>query len=82
MCLVCTDSVNRGDSLDSSGQLSPLGRGGPTYKILKMTLELEFLKRAPGMPIGLQQIRNWILWRGRPPPKRKKEPRTEQEPVI
>jgi hypothetical protein len=66
----------------SSGQLSLLGRGGPTYKILKMTLELEFLKRALGMSIGLQQMRNWTLWRGRPPPKRKKEPHTEQEPVM
>jgi hypothetical protein len=27
-----------------------VGRGGPTYKILKMALELEFLKR---MPIGV-----------------------------
>jgi hypothetical protein len=66
----------------NSGQLSPLERGGPTYKILKMTLELEFLKRAPGMPIGLQKMRNWTLWRGRPPPKRKKEQRMEQEPVM
>jgi hypothetical protein len=47
-----------------------------------MTLELEFLKKAPVMSIGLRQMRNWILWRGRPPPKRKKEPRTEQEPVM
>jgi hypothetical protein len=30
----------------------------------------------------LQQRRNCTLWRGRPPPKRKKEPRTEQEPVM
>jgi hypothetical protein len=66
----------------SSGQLSPLGRGGPTYKILKMALELEFVKRAPGISIGLRQMRNWTLWRGRPPPKRKKEPRTEQETVM
>jgi hypothetical protein len=31
---------------------------------------------------SLQQMRNWTLWRDRPPPKRKKEPRTEQEPVM
>jgi hypothetical protein len=66
----------------SSGQLSPVERGGQTYKILKMTLELEFLKRAPGMSIGLRQGRNLTLWRGRPPPKRKKEQRTEQETVL
>jgi hypothetical protein len=28
----------------SSIQLSPLGRGGPTYKTLKKTPELEFMK--------------------------------------
>jgi hypothetical protein len=32
----------------SSGQLSPLGRGGPTYEIPKMILELEFTKQANG----------------------------------
>jgi hypothetical protein len=31
---------------------------------------------------SLQEMRNWTLWRGRPPPKRKKEPHTEQEPVM
>jgi hypothetical protein len=30
----------------------------------------------------LQQMRNCTLWRGRPSPKRKKEPRTEQKPVM
>jgi hypothetical protein len=39
----------------SSGQLSPLGGGGLTYKILKKTLELEFVKRANGMSSGLQR---------------------------
>jgi hypothetical protein len=67
----------------SLGQLSPLGRGGPTYKILKMTLKMEFLKRAPGMPIRLRQIMNELdTVEGRPPPKRKKELRTEQETVM
>jgi hypothetical protein len=36
------------------------------------------VKRAPGISIGLRQGRNWTLWRGRPPPKRKKEPHREQ----
>jgi hypothetical protein len=37
----------------SSGQLSHLGRGGPTYKTHKKILELEFVKQASGMPSGL-----------------------------
>jgi hypothetical protein len=37
----------------SSGQLSPLGRGGPTYRTLKKTIKLEFVRRANGMPSGL-----------------------------
>jgi hypothetical protein len=59
----------------SSGQLSPLRRGGPTYKILKMTLELEFANQADGMPSGLQRSKHWTLWRGKPPPKRKNKQR-------
>jgi hypothetical protein len=53
------------------GQPLPLGRRGPTYKILK-TLELESVKQAKWMPSGLQTSKHWTLWRGRPPPKRKK----------
>jgi hypothetical protein len=53
-------------------QLSPLGRRGPTYKIFEKTLELESVKQAKGMPSELQTSKHWILWRGRPPPKRKK----------
>jgi hypothetical protein len=56
----------------SLGQLSPLGRRGPTYKILKKTLKLESVKQAKGMPSGLQTSKQWTLWRGRPPPKCKK----------
>jgi hypothetical protein len=38
----------------SSGQLSLLGRGGPTYKSLKKTIGLEIVKRAVGISSGLQ----------------------------
>jgi hypothetical protein len=54
-----------------SGELSPLGRRGPTYKILKMTLERKIAKQIAESPVGLQNIENWTLWRGRPPLKRK-----------
>jgi hypothetical protein len=50
----------------SSRQLSPLRRGGPTYKTLMKTLELEFVKRAKGMYIELQRMMDRILCRGGP----------------
>jgi hypothetical protein len=56
----------------SSRQLSLLGRRVSAYEALKKTLDLEFVKRARGMSSGLWKIRKWTLWRGRPPPKRKK----------
>jgi hypothetical protein len=31
---------------------------------------------------GLQRMMDWTLWRGRPPPKRKKRPHREEEPVM
>jgi hypothetical protein len=30
---------------------------------------MEIMKRAVGISSGLRRIRNWTLWRGRPPPK-------------
>jgi hypothetical protein len=56
----------------SLGQLSPLERERPTYKILKTTPELELAKQADGMSSGLQRSKHWTVWRGRPPPKRKR----------
>jgi hypothetical protein len=31
---------------------------------------------------GLRRTRKWILWRGRPPPKRKKKLQGEREPLM
>jgi hypothetical protein len=56
----------------SLGQLSPLERGGPTYWILKKTVEREMAKETAISPVGWSNIEHWTLWRGRPPPKRKK----------
>jgi hypothetical protein len=44
-----------------------------TYEISREMI----LKHVVETSSGLQQMRNWILWRGRPPPKRKKEPHRE-----
>jgi hypothetical protein len=56
----------------SSGQLSPLGRRGPTYKTLKKTLELQFAKQADEMSSGLQTSKHWTVWRGRPPQNKRR----------
>jgi hypothetical protein len=51
-----------------------------TSMIYRKTIELEIVKRAVGISSRLRRIRNWTLWRGRPPPKRKKKSCTEYEP--
>jgi hypothetical protein len=33
----------------------------------------KFAKQIAGSSVGLQQGKDWTLWRGRPPPKRKKK---------
>jgi hypothetical protein len=33
--------------------------------------EPEFVKRATRMSSGLRNVKDWALWSGRPPPKRK-----------
>jgi hypothetical protein len=42
-------------------------------EIFWKSIGLGFGKRAAGSPVALQRIKKWTLWRGRPPPKRKKE---------
>jgi hypothetical protein len=39
------------------------------YKTLEKTLQLEFIKTACRMSSGFRKMKNWTLWRGRPPPK-------------
>jgi hypothetical protein len=41
-------------------------------KALRKTLGLEIMKREVGISSDLREMRNWTLWRGRPPPKQKK----------
>jgi hypothetical protein len=41
-------------------------------KIDEKVFEPEVVKRATGMFNRLRKVRDWILWRGRPPPKRLK----------
>jgi hypothetical protein len=55
-------------------------------KTLRKTYEkmtgLEIAKQIAGSPVGLQNIKNWTLWKGWPPPKRKKEQEVEEESVM
>jgi hypothetical protein len=38
----------------------------------RKTIKLEVVKRVTEMSTGLLKMQNWTLWRGRPPPKQKK----------
>jgi hypothetical protein len=42
------------------------------YEALGQSIGLEVTKRAVEFSIRLQKMSDWTLWRGRPPPKRKK----------
>jgi hypothetical protein len=44
--------------------------------------ETGIAKRSAGSPFALQMIKKGTQWRGRPPPKRKKEQEVEKEPVM
>jgi hypothetical protein len=53
------------------GQLR-LGSKRALNKTVRQTLGLEVVKRIVGISIGLREVSDWTLWRGRPPPKRRK----------
>jgi hypothetical protein len=61
--------------------ISP-GKKRANLKIRKKTLELESMKQAKGMPSRLQRRKHWTLWRGRPPPKRKKKQHQGKKSLI
>jgi hypothetical protein len=44
--------------------------------------ETGITKRIAGSPVALQMIKQWTPWRGRPPPKRKKQQEAKEEPVM
>jgi hypothetical protein len=46
---------------------------GNVKETLRMTIGLEFVKRITRMSSMLWKMRNWTLWRGRPPPKWKEK---------
>jgi hypothetical protein len=48
----------------------------------RKTFGLEFVKRAFGISNGIREIKDWTLWSGRPPPKRRKTLHRKEEPVT
>jgi hypothetical protein len=44
-----------------------LGSKRAINKTVRQTFELEVVKRVVGIPIGLPEVSDWTLWRGRPP---------------
>jgi hypothetical protein len=56
----------------SAGQRSHLGSEGTLNKNVDEIFRGKIGKQVVGTSSGLQKIRKWALWRGRPPPKRKK----------
>jgi hypothetical protein len=49
-------------------------------EILRNTRRLEVDRRTTRSTVEMQKIKDWTLWRGRPPPKRKKKLRIQEEP--
>jgi hypothetical protein len=58
------------------------GKYGKCYKVFGKTIVLEFGKRAFRNSGGIQRIKNWTLWKGRPPLKRKRKLQVQREPVT
>jgi hypothetical protein len=58
----------------SPGARALLGSGGTRKMDIYKILREKIPKHVVEISNGLQQMRNWTLWRGRPPPKRRKEP--------
>jgi hypothetical protein len=61
-------------------QRSQLGSEGTLNKKLYEIFRGRIAKQIVRTPSGLQKIRKWTLWRGRPPPKRKKKVQIQEEP--
>jgi hypothetical protein len=68
-------TTNGGGS--SSVQQSHVESGVMLKKILSAIFRVKVAKQVVGTSRGLQRMKKWTLWRGRPPPKRKKRSCTE-----
>jgi hypothetical protein len=69
--LMHQEDTNGTRNRDCKEQLR-LGNEMTTSGIYKKSTELEIAKRIARCTVGLQRMKDWTLWKGRPPPKRKK----------
>jgi hypothetical protein len=53
-----------------------------TRWVYRTNIGMKMVKQVVRTSSRLRKIRKWVLWRGRPPPKRKKEFQVEREPVM
>jgi hypothetical protein len=65
------EGTNGTSKQDSEEQLH-LGSVRTISRIYRKTITLEIVKGEVGISSGIRKIKNWTLWRGRPPPKWKK----------
>jgi hypothetical protein len=66
----------------SSGQRSPLGSGGTLMKIVHESVSVQIAKQKARSYTASRKIKDWTFWRGRHPPKCKKELQVQREPVM
>jgi hypothetical protein len=66
------ESTNGTRNRDFKGQLR-LGSERKTSGINRKTIRGKIAKQVVGTSGGLRRMMDWTLWRGRPPPKRKKK---------
>jgi hypothetical protein len=66
----------------STGQRSYMGKGRTLRMNLYETFGGQIAKQVVGTSCRLRRMRIWTLWRGKPPPKRKKELQVERQPVM
>jgi hypothetical protein len=68
--LMRQEGTNGTKNWDVKEQLR-LGNERTTRGIYRKSIGLEMAKRIARCTVGLKRIKDWTLWRGRPPPKRK-----------
>jgi hypothetical protein len=68
---------NSGIKDRGAGRQLRLRKERTSGRIFRRIVELEIEKRTVGSSTGLRKVNDWILWRGGPPPKRKRRLLTE-----
>jgi hypothetical protein len=66
----------------SQGKRAHQGIEGIRKKDIYEIFRQKIMEHVVGTSGGLPKMKNWNLWRGRPPPKRKRKQRIDEEPVT